>query len=195
VTEDSDTPKIKSWILELRDKLGEDSSELPARDGIALFLGLFVDEGQLWVALIEHPPLDGDTLSRVSLPAAELEAGVDPWVAAAIAARELLGVEPGAVLRVGRLEPHWPDPALGLDRPLYPCVAAIPVTEPPVGVEATVLRLPLLALASPDLVERREERLGGRTVEVDVIHVGGHSLWGPTVAVIDDLLARLGLSH
>jgi hypothetical protein len=195
MSESSEAQTPRSWILELRSRLGGESGELPARDGIALFLGLFVDQGQLWLALVEHPPLEGDTLNRVSLPASEVEAGVDPWVAAAIAARELLGVEPGAVLRVGRLEAHWPDPALGIDRPLYPCVAAIPAPAPPVGAEATVLRLPLLALASPERAERREERLGGRLVEVDVVHVGGHTLWGPTVAVIDDLLARAGLSH
>ncbi|HVS16265.1 MAG TPA: hypothetical protein VMV46_20290 [Thermoanaerobaculia bacterium] len=195
MSEASEGATPRSWILELRGRLGGESGELPVRDGIALFLGLFVDQGRLWIALVEHPPLAGDTLSRISLPACELEAGLDPWVAAATAARELLGIEPGAVLRVGRLEPHWPDPALGIDRPLYPCVAAIPAPTPPPGSEMSVRRLPLIALATPELAERRAERLGGRTVEVNVVHVGGHTLWGPTVEVIDDLLARAGLGH
>jgi hypothetical protein len=188
----------QSWILELRSRLGADDGARPEQDGVALLVGLFVEDGRLWVALLEHFADEGPEGAHLALPAAELEAGADPWSGAARAAVDALGIDPASVLRIGRLAPHFPDPALGLDVAFHPCVAAIPPPGLPLGDAADaagVVRLPLHQLAAPELVERREVRAAGRPHEVDVVDVGGHTIWGPTVAVLDNLLAHLGVGN
>ncbi|HVS62503.1 MAG TPA: hypothetical protein VMT85_03255 [Thermoanaerobaculia bacterium] len=194
--------QTQSWILELRARLGSEREERPAQEGVALFIGLFVEEGQLWLPFVEdlaeHLADEDPGGTHLALPAADMDAGADPWSGAARAAVDALGVEPAAVLRIGRLAPHWPDPALGLESAFYPCVAAIPPPDPPavpLGEGTALVRLPLLALASPHRAERREIQIEDRRVEVDVVHASGHILWGPTVAVLDDLIARLGLGN
>jgi len=192
----------QNWILELRARLGSERQERPAQEGVALFIGLFVEEGQLWLPFVEdlaeHLADEDPGGTHLALPAAEIDAGADPWSGAARAAVDALGVDPAAVLRIGRLAPHWPDPALGLETAFYPCVTAIPPPHPPrlpLGEGTALVRLPLLTLASPDRAERREIQIEGRRVEVDIVHAGGHTLWGPTVAVLDDLMARFGLGN
>ena len=186
----------QSWILELRSRLGDERAERPTGEAVALFVGLFIDEGRLWLPLVEHLFEQGASGSHLTLPAADLEPGDDPWSGAARAAIDALGVDPSAVLRIGRLAPHWPDPALGFEVPFFPCVAAIPPPDTALADPARpIVRLPLLSLASPDRATSREVRIGERAVAVETVQVGGHLLWGPTVAVLDDLLARFGLGN
>lgn len=190
------TPEApQSWILELRSKLGDDQGSRPAQEGVAVFVGLFVDEGQLWVPLVEDLAGEGPDAARLALPTADLPAGADPWSGAARAAVDAFGSDPSMVLRIGRLAPQVPDPALGFGTTFYPCVGAIPPPGLPLGDQTGLVRIPLLALASPDLAERQALEIEGRSVEVDVVHVAGHTIWGVTVAVLDDLSARLGLSN
>jgi hypothetical protein len=113
--------------------------------------------------------------------------GEDVWDAALRAAAEA-GLPAGAVLRLGELAPLEP-PEGGL---ALPCVAAVPT---PAALAASgnggFLRLPLVALRAPALVEELEVESAGERRRVRAIHVGGRRLWGTAVWVLEDLLERL----
>ena len=174
-----------SWILDLRKRLAAApplEPVVPSASRRALLLPLFVDAGGLWALLVEGAG------GEAELPNAPVAAGDDAWTAALRAADAArLPVE--AALKLGELEPlELPDGGLAL-----PCVAALPTPAAlAAGDRPGWLRVPLIALRAPTLVEEVElEGPGGERRRVRAVHVGGRRLWGTAIFVLEDLLERL----
>jgi hypothetical protein len=116
---------------------------------------------------------------------------------AARAARDLLGVAPGAILEIGTLAPLV-DPARPDDEGvIVPCVGAIPWPIPELeGSEPrNVFPLTVLAYSGPKSVHQETIDVGGVERRVVAYEVQGRRLSGLTVAVLDDLVSRLGLGN
>lgn len=209
-----------SWIFDLRQRLRELDPEAPqsrteenAEDAEpvvgALFVGLFVEQGQLQVALVERqtpaasPTDETEAAPRwVDLPSRMVPAHRKAWTGAARAARDLLGVDPSAVLEIGTLaplvDPSHPDEA-GV---IVPCVGAIPwpIPEPEEGenrgaFSRTVFGLPILAYVGPKGVHQEVVQDRGVARRVLAYDIQGRRLGGLTAAVLDDLASRLGLGN
>jgi hypothetical protein len=176
-----------SWILELRQRLRTPPARLiaPEQPAVVGLVPLYVEQGELWVQLLEREA--GSQLGRegIALAAAPLATGEDPWRGVVQASAEL-DLEASTLLQIGLLDPA-PSPS-GLA--VVPCVVAIPAREE----GAAGFGLPVTAIASPRLVEERRLVREGRLAVVKVVHVGKHRLWGPTAVVLELLLRRLGLS-
>jgi hypothetical protein len=79
---------------------------------------------------------------------------------------------------------------------VLPCVGAVPyplATQAADGEVAEVFSLPLLAVANPQLVERRGVLIDGVERELTIFHVAGRQIWGLTATILWNLLERLGI--
>ena len=100
---------------------------------------------------------------------------------------------PATVLHLGQLDEVGSPAGFRI----VPCVGAIPR-----GFEATpspdeideVFAVPMSALANPQLAEDREVVINGKRRTIRIYHVGCHLIWGLTARIVQNLLARLGIS-
>ncbi len=191
-----------SWILELKKRLaeppphplpsGNGASAAGADDSLAVLVPLYVEAGELWVYVSERPEIETLAASGIAFPAGAYAKGENPWEAAARSAEGELGLGSNEVLRIGELD------AIGLadGTSMLPCVAAVPS---PGGdgsplERSFVLGLPLVAVASPRLVEQQVFEHEGQAFEEEVWHVGRHRIFGPMAWILRNLLERLGLA-
>ncbi len=184
-----------SWILDLRARLEGTKARLPERDDRIVFLvPLFVDAGGLWTVLGEDTVTDEGALARTSFPAASLGVDEPAWPAAAALIDEVLGIDVNHGLQIGELPELR---TLGGLRVL-PLVVAIPRPEMAgrtlsVTTEGGLALFPLhiMSLLEPQQNRRQLMELPGGPVEVDVITIDDHQLWGPSLEVLEALVAVL----
>ncbi len=188
----------QSWILEVRRRLASPPpdrvppSELA--EGVrraAVLVPLYVDAGGLWVLLTRRAEDLPYHRGQIAFPGGSLEAGEDPWAAALRESHEEIGLDPGKVLPLGMLD----EVATPTGFHMHPVVGAVPYpvdTRPHAGEVAEVFALPLAAVASPNMVERRTVLVDGTPRELTVFHVGSRQIWGATALVLANLLERLG---
>jgi hypothetical protein len=183
----------ESWIEQVRRRLADRPARQPlvadaARS--ALLVPLSVDAGELWTLLaVPEPGSAAASDEGPSFPSGPIAPGQEVWDAALAAAGERLGVAPGVVLRLGELE-ELEGPNGGL---VTPCVGALPAglaTRPGPGVEE-VVRMPLTAIANPQLVEQQRVETPAGERLVRAYHVGNRRVWGLAAHVLEDLLERL----
>jgi 8-oxo-dGTP pyrophosphatase MutT (NUDIX family) len=179
----------ESWIQETRARLASPPPlRLPpgeARDA-AVLVPLFVEAREIWTLLTERSEDLPHHKSQIAFPGGGRELGEDMWEAALREAEEEVGLDSAKVIRLGELDQA--DTPSGFR--IVPCVGAIPQGfEPRVNEAeiADVFRLPLSALANPNLVEDRAVTLNG------VYHVGRRQIWGLTARILQNLLRRIGL--
>jgi len=194
-------PEPQSWITELRARLQTPPPErLPptalargenARRA-AVLVPLYVDAGALWVLLTRRAEDLPYHRGQIAFPGGSLEAGEDPWAAALRETQEEIGLDPKQVLQLGLLDEA--ETPTGFH--VMPCVGAVPYpveTRPAAREVAEVFALPLQAIASPQMVERRSVLINGNPREITVFHVAGRQIWGVTALVLWNLLERLGM--
>jgi 8-oxo-dGTP pyrophosphatase MutT (NUDIX family) len=191
----------ESWITQVRSRLASPPPErlAGARVGeqtrrAAILVPLYVDAGGLWVLLTRRSEELPHHRGQIAFPGGALETGEDAWAAALRESHEELGIDPKRVLPLGMLDE--------LETPtgftMQPCVGAVPYpveTTPSAREVAEVFALPLVAVANPQLVERRPVLVDGVQREVTVFYIGGRQIWGATALVLSNLLERLDLGR
>jgi len=184
-----------SWITELRARLSSPAPQrLPPDDArrTAVMVPLYVNAGELWALLAKHSDALPHHQGQIVFPGGRLEAGEDAWTAALREAREEVGVEPRAVLRLGELDEEQTPSGVRV----VPCVGAVAYplrTRINRREIAELLPIPVRAFANPQLVEERMVRLDGREHLTRIYHVAGRQVWGLTARIVYNLLVRLGL--
>lgn len=184
-----------SWIVDVRQRLAEPPPErLPIGEArrAAVLVPLYVDAGALWVVLTRRAEELPHHRSQIAFPGGALEPGEEPWPGALREAQEEIGLDPRRVLHLGHLDEE--ETPTGFN--VLPCVGAVPhpvETRPNASEVAEVFALPLLAIANPQLVERRAVLLDGVERELTIFHVGGRQIWGVTATILWNLLERLGI--
>jgi 8-oxo-dGTP pyrophosphatase MutT (NUDIX family) len=183
-----------SWIAEVRERL---RTPAPSRiEGgeereAAVLVPLYVDAGELWVLLTRRSDDLRHHRSQVAFPGGKLEGREDAWEAALREAREEVGLEPQAVLRLGELD-HVETPT---GYRIVPCAGAVPwptSLRPDEHEIAEVFSVPLTAIANPNLMEQRTIVIDDFERDVTLLHVGRHRIWGVTASILMNLLKRLG---
>ena len=189
---------MPSWLEDVekvlaRTPIGRFSPDAPGVRA-AVLVPLFVDGGSLWVLLTRRSRAVAHHPGQIVFPGGARDVGDDDEVATALReAREELGIEPGHVMILG----HLSDVATSSGYLVSPVVGAIPW---PLSLKLTdseveeIIRLPLVALSSPDLVEEREIMVAGRPVASPIFHYGKTRIWGATARIVVDLLERLSLA-
>lgn len=184
-----------SWIVELRQHLAEPApGRLTSSDAreAAVLVPLFVDAGALWVLLTRRAEELSHHPGQVAFPGGVRETGESAWETALREAREELGLQEAAVLRLGHLD-EVESPA-GFR--IVPCVGAIPAEFEPQPDEVEVVeafQIPVTAFADPRLVEERQMTFDGQERDIRFYHIGGRQIWGLTARIVHNLMARLGL--
>ena len=187
----------ESWITEIRARLAAPApAELGKGRGgkrAAVLVPLYVDAGELWTVLTRRTEDLPTHKNQIAFPGGRAEQGESPWETAVREAQEEVGFVPQTVVRLGSLDE--------LETPsgfrIVPCVGAVPagfVTRIQEAEIAEVFRVPLTALANPQLIEDRAVKIDGQERMLRVYHVGSRQIWGLTARIIQTLLERLGLA-
>jgi 8-oxo-dGTP pyrophosphatase MutT (NUDIX family) len=130
---------------------------------------------------------------QISLPGGARDAGDASFAACALReAREELGIDTGGAAVLGELH-DVPTPTGFTIRPV---VAELPpdaaVYRPDPGEVALVFEAPLGAFADPSIREDLGEReFRGIRYRMHAYHVGGHTIWGATARMIEQLVGLL----
>jgi 8-oxo-dGTP pyrophosphatase MutT (NUDIX family) len=189
------TEPKRSWIMELRERLG---SPAPRRLGpkdlrqASVLVPLYVDAGELWTILTKRTDTLPSHRSQIAFPGGGRELKEDPWQAALREAEEEIGLDPKRVLKIGELD-EGETPA-GFR--VIPCVGAVPFpyeVNPNEAEISEVFSLPLSAFANPRLVEERTIKINGVDRDIRIYHIGNRQIWGLTARILQNLLQRLGL--
>jgi 8-oxo-dGTP pyrophosphatase MutT (NUDIX family) len=127
----------------------------------------------------------------VSFPGGRIEEGEDALAAALREAFEEVGLDPGTVDVLGRLDETL---VLASAFRLTPWVARIPYPAPlapdPREVEE-ILEVPLAGLAAPGAHRTEEHEVYGMRHLVHFYDVGGEVIWGATARILHRLLATM----
>ena len=186
-----------SWIEDVRTKLASPAPRrLPPSEGrpAAVLVPLYVDAGELWTLLTKRTEQLPTHKNQFAFPGGSCELGEDPWAAARREAEEEIGLAPKAVLELGRLDELI---SVSGGFTIVPCVGAVPFPLTTSINEAEIAELfavPLTAFANPRLIEDRSVSIDGRERTLRIYHIGNRRIWGLTAAILNNLLARLGLT-
>ncbi len=188
--------ELHSWIIEIRAYL-----KTPARKRLppsharpaAVLVPLYVDAGELWTILTRRADSLPQHKGQIAFAGGGIEDGEEPWDGAVREAREESGRETQRDRRLGELD----DAETPSGYRITPCVGAVPF---PVETRANadeideIFAVPITALANPRAVEDLMVTIDGVEQPIRVYHVGSRQIWGLTALIIQNLLARLGLS-
>ncbi len=189
---------MPAWFEELAERLAtRPIVRLQQAAGLrpaAVLVPLHVQAGEIWVVLIRRSDGSPQQQGQPVFPGAERADGDEDEVATALrGAHDEIGVRPGAVMVLGHLDEVSTPAGIAV----APVVGAIPssvdLQKHGDGV-AAVVRVPLLYLARPELVEEQEEVHGPLRVRSPILHYRGHRVWGETARILADLLSRLDLA-
>ncbi len=188
---------MPTWLEELAERIGARPavrlSEAERLRPAALLVPLQVQSGELRVVLIRRADSPLQHAGQLAFPGGEREVGDEDEVATALRkADEELGIAPDTVMVLGQLDEFCTPSGFSI----APVVGVLPSSVEPVPhadeVEA-VVRLPLLYLANPALIEEQEVIVAGLPIRSPIFHYPAHRIWGATARILADLLSRLGL--
>ena len=122
---------------------------------------------------------------EVSLPGGAVDAGDADLEAAALReAWEEIGLEPGLVHVVGRLDPVWIPVSNYELVPVVGTVATRPSLVPQDSEVAAVVELPLEALHDDEVLGEEEFSARGITIRAGAYRYGGVRVWGATAITL-----------
>ncbi len=157
----------------------------------SVLVPLYVAAGALWVLLTKRSDTVARHAGQYSFPGGVREEKDGDEVATALReAREELGIDPSAVVVLGRLN----DVLTPTDFLISPIVGALPyplTCKPHEGEVEAVVPVPFTYLANPEAVEEQEIVIAGVKVLSPVYHYRGHRIWGATARIVSDLVGRL----
>jgi 8-oxo-dGTP pyrophosphatase MutT (NUDIX family) len=188
---------VAAWFEELGERIGSRPvlrlSEPEGLRPAAVLVPLQLEAGALWVVLIRRSDTMSQHAGQLAFPGGGREEGDEDEVATALReAHEEVGLAPDTVMVLGYLDEVVTSSGFAV----APVVGAVPAgaeLTPHAGEVEAVVRMPLLYLANPALVEEQVLEIGGRRVRSPIFHYRSHRIWGATARILADLLSRLGL--
>lgn len=188
---------MRTWIEEVRERLATPAPRrLAPAEGrpAAVLVPLYVEAGELWTLLTKRTENLPTHKNQFAFPGGGSELGEDPWAAARREAEEEIGLSGKSILELGRLDELR---SVSGGFTIVPCVGAVPYplkTEINHAEIAELFAVPLTAFANPRLSEDRKVAIDGRERTIRIYHIGNRRIWGLTAAILNNLLARLGLA-
>ena len=164
---------------------------LPHREllNAAVLVPLFEHGGEAYVLLTRRHADLRRHAGQVSFPGGRIEPGEEPLEAALREAHEEVGLEPGRVEVLGRLDETL---VLATGFRLTPWVGRVPYPYPyvahPREVDA-ILYVPLLELTRPGVHHTERREAFGAMHEVHVYELPAVTVWGATARVLNQLLS------
>ncbi len=177
------------------DRVRFDRSRFPTARAAATLLLIYPAEGELVIPLtVRHDALRSHA-GEISLPGGAVDPGDDgPEDTALREAHEEIGLDPGAVRVVGRLDTVW-IPVSNFE--LVP-VVAVANDRPSLAAQAEevaeLVELPLALLLAADGISEEEVSVPGAVLRTGVYRWEGHRVWGATARTLAMLGAALGAS-
>ena len=157
----------------------------------AVLVPLFLRDDEPWLLFTrrtEHLPKHSGEISFPGGGAEEQDA--DVWQTALRETEEEVGILPGDVRRLGRLDDiysvHGYRVQVCVGSYLAPYLYQVDANE-----IAELIELPLARLRDPRIYHQENWRHRGRQVPVDFYLLDGHNIWGMTAAILKQLLQRL----
>ena len=153
---------------------------------------LYEEQGEPWVVLTRRASHLRHHAGEVSFPGGRREPGdADLWATARREACEEVGLDPGSVSRVGRLDSFVTVGSRSLVCPFVATVERRPELVPDPAEVERVLHVPLAELTDPEAwreeVWSLEPAFGGERT-MTFFELPGDTVWGATAAVLRRLL-------
>ena len=153
---------------------------------------LYEDHGEPWVVLTRRASHLRHHAGEVSFPGGRREPGdADLWATARREASEEVGLDPGRVSRVGRLDSFVTVGSRSLVCPFVATVEARPELVPDPAEVERVLHVALAELTDPGAWREEVWLLGaefGGERTMTFFELPGDTVWGATAAVLRRLL-------
>lgn len=157
----------------------------------AVLIPLYVDRGETTVILTRRASHLRTHSREVSFPGGGREPGdADLWATARREAREEIGLDPVAAVRIGELDPFF---TVGSDSLVRSFVAELPAGRPeelrpdPAEVEK-ILYVPLSELLAPETYRQELWPRDGAMWPISFFEIPGDTIWGATAAILRQLL-------
>lgn len=158
-----------------------------------MLIPIYEVAGQAHVVLIKRPEWLPSHRGEIAFPGGKVE-GTDPDArsAALREANEEIGLDPGAVEVVARLDGLVTVSSAFTIHPFVGILAEPPVLAPDPGEVDRVLEVPLATLLAEGVY--REERWSFETIDEFGVHffeLDDETVWGATARILSGLLARV----
>lgn len=163
-----------------------DRASFPAARAAATLLAIYPEaDGRLVLPLTVRRDELRAHAGEVSLPGGAVETTDTDLEAAALReAWEEIGLEPGLVRIVGRLDQVW-IPVSNFELvPVVGTVATHPLLVPQDSEVATIVEIPLEALYDEEVIGVEEFSVRGVTLRAGVFRYGGVRVWGATAITL-----------
>lgn len=158
----------------------------------AVLVLLYPRDGVITLALTARPETMSRHPGQISLPGGMAEAhDATLWDTAVRETREELGLMPGRVMPLGRLNDVGPRVGDSIITPFVGWNPVSPRFRPDPTEVAEVLEVPLDALLLPDAIEQETWELRGSEWLVSFYRLGNRVVWGITGMILSDLHDRL----
>jgi len=168
-----------------------DRSRFPTARQAATLLLIYPHHGELLIPLtVRHDALP-DHPGEISLPGGAVDPGDASLEATALReAAEEIGLEPGPVRVVGRLDPVWIAVSNFELTPVVAVADVRPNLTPREDEVASLIEFPLRLLIEAT-VSVEEISVPGAVLEIGVYRWAGHRVWGATARTLSMLGAAL----
>lgn len=169
------------------------SRPLPGTAPSAVLVLLYEHGGEPWVVLTRRAAHLRSHAGEVSFPGGRREPGdADLWATALREASEEIGLDPGAVEQVGRLDSFVTVGSRSMVCPFVATVERRPELVPDPAEVERVLHVALAELTNPEAWREEIWSLGpafGGERTTTFFEMPGDTVWGATAAVLRRLLA------
>jgi 8-oxo-dGTP pyrophosphatase MutT (NUDIX family) len=157
----------------------------------AVMAVLFTTAQNLHVILIKRRDDLRHHPGQISFPGGRIEQDEEPFACALRETHEEIGIAPGALNIVGRLEPAY---ILASDFIVHPFVAwhsEIPLCKPDPREVADIYHVPLTQLCTPNARTRALKTIRGTARSVPGFSLLKHHIWGATAMLLHEIIERL----
>lgn len=162
----------------------------------AVLVPLYERQGRVEVLLTRRTRSLPSHAGQISFPGGKRDPEDRNLVETALReAHEEVGLAPSDVSPVGRLDDC---PTFVTNFVITPVVGVIPPDYPfqPNASEIdTLIQLPLEAFLEPGVLRETESEFNGLKYTLHFYDVGGHTVWGATARILNQLLTLLGHGH
>ncbi len=157
----------------------------------AVLVPLRLHEGALQLLLTRRTEHLSHHAGEISFPGGGINAAdTDDWAAALRETQEEIGVSPGLVAPLGRLDDCYSIHGYRVSCHVGLLPAELDFALDP-GEIAELIELPLTRLNDPAIYHQEDWQHEGRSQPVDFYALDGYVIWGMTAGILKQLLQRL----